>query len=81
MFFGALASYYTSERWGRKVCMSTSIVVFMLGASMQTASMGLVGLVMAGRLIAGLGIGSAAPVIPVCVSNSSCIYSFNLIVF
>lgn len=65
MFCGALASHPVSERWGRKRCMSVAILVFMIGAAMQTASMGMVGLVMAGRAIAGIGIGGTAPVVPV----------------
>lgn len=65
MFFGALASYFTVERWGRKTCMAISIAIFMVGAAMQTASHGMVALIMAGRAIAGLGIGGTAPVIPV----------------
>lgn len=65
MFFGALASHPISDRWGRKWCMFVACVVFLTGASMQTAAHGIVGLIMAGRCIAGLGIGAASPVIPV----------------
>lgn len=65
MFFGALSSYFVSDRWGRKWCMTLAIIVFSVGASMQTGSQGIVALIMAGRALAGLGIGAAAPVIPV----------------
>lgn len=65
MFFGALGSHFFSERFGRKRCIFYATIVFMCGASMQTASHGLVGLIMAGRAIAGIGIGGTAPVIPV----------------
>jgi MFS family permease len=65
MFFGALSSYFICDRWGRKWCMTVATVVFLAGASMQTGSPGLVGLIMAGRAIAGIGIGATAPVIPV----------------
>jgi MFS family permease len=65
MFFGALGSHFASERFGRKRCIFYATIVFMCGAAMQTASHGLVGLIMAGRAIAGLGIGGTAPVIPV----------------
>lgn len=68
MFFGALASSPISDKWGRKRCMAAAIFVFLIGASMQTGSRGLVGLIMAGRAVAGLGIGAAAPVIPVSVT-------------
>lgn len=67
MFFGALASHPIAERWGRRVCMLAAIIVFIAGASMQTGSRGMVSLIMAGRCIAGLGIGATAPVIPVYV--------------
>ncbi|KAH6951271.1 general substrate transporter [Ilyonectria sp. MPI-CAGE-AT-0026] len=69
MFFGALASHPISERWGRKWCMFLGILVFLMGASMQTGSSGIVALVMAGRCIAGLGIGATAPVIPVYIAE------------
>ncbi|KAF5005268.1 hypothetical protein FDECE_8254 [Fusarium decemcellulare] len=71
MFFGALASHPISDRWGRKWCMTVAVCVFMIGASMQTGSPGLVGLIMAGRAIAGLGIGASAPVIPVYIAEVS----------
>jgi MFS family permease len=71
MFFGALASHPISDRWGRKWCMFVSCVVFMAGAAMQTGSRGIVGLIMAGRCIAGLGIGASAPVIPVYLFQDS----------
>ncbi|KAH7127386.1 general substrate transporter, partial [Dactylonectria macrodidyma] len=69
MFFGALASHPVSERWGRKWCMFVGIGVFLVGASMQTGSGGIVALVMAGRCIAGIGIGATAPVIPVYIAE------------
>lgn len=65
MFVGALASHPLSDRWGRRICMFIAIVVFLIGASVQTASAGSTGVIMAGRAIAGLGIGTACPVIPV----------------
>ncbi|KAI8305674.1 hypothetical protein K4K61_005119 [Colletotrichum sp. SAR11_59] len=40
-----------------------------LGASIQKGSRGIVALVMAGRCIAGLGIGASAPVIPVYIAE------------
>ncbi|KAG8631770.1 hypothetical protein KVT40_000910 [Elsinoe batatas] len=43
----------------------------MVGAAMQTGSPGLVDLIMAGRAIAGLGIGAVAPVIPVYIAEVS----------
>ncbi|KAG6368412.1 hypothetical protein INS49_002618 [Diaporthe citri] len=69
MFFGALGSHFFSERFGRKRCIFYATIVFMCGASMQTASHGLVGLIMAGRAIAGIGIGGTAPVIPVYIAE------------
>ncbi|KAM5350408.1 hypothetical protein ACJ41O_006913 [Fusarium nematophilum] len=69
MFFGALASHPISDRWGRKWCMTVATFVFLIGASMQTGSPGIVALIMAGRCIAGLGIGASAPVIPVYIAE------------
>lgn len=64
LFFGALASYLSAERFGRKRSLCGFLVIFMVGAALMTGSRGSLGLLIAGRVVAGLGIGTAAPVIP-----------------
>ncbi|KAH7049396.1 general substrate transporter [Macrophomina phaseolina] len=71
LFFGALASYLFAERYGRKWSLCGFLAIFMLGAALMTGSRGSLGLLIAGRVVAGLGIGTAAPVIPVYIAEIS----------
>ena len=68
-FFGSLLSFPMAERFGRKKGMIVASLVFMVGATLMTASGGRLGLIYAGRGIAGLGIGSASLIIPVYIAE------------
>lgn len=68
-FFGCAAGFFLAERWGRKVCMLASALVFMVGAGLQLA--GNLSVLYAGRALTGLGVGASAMILPVYVSECS----------
>ncbi|CUA72755.1 putative quinate permease [Rhizoctonia solani] len=70
-FFGSLLTFPLVEKYGRVRGMFAAGVVFMIGAVLMTASNGHLGLIYAGRGIAGLGIGSASLIIPVYIAEIS----------
>lgn len=43
--------------------------IFVLGSAIMTAAQGRIGMIYAGRLIAGLGIGASSTVVPVYISE------------
>jgi MFS family permease len=70
-FFGALLSFWLSERLGRRKTILLASLVFLLGGTLMTAANGRMALIVVGRAIAGLGIGSSSMVVPVYVSESA----------
>ncbi|CAE7123368.1 unnamed protein product [Rhizoctonia solani] len=70
-FFGSLLTFPLVEKYGRVRGMLAAGVVFMIGAVLMTAANGHLGMIYAGRGIAGLGIGSASLIIPVYIAEVS----------
>ncbi|KAM3522296.1 hypothetical protein MY4038_008685 [Beauveria bassiana] len=70
-FFGALITFPAAERFGRKITILTAALVFLLGGTLMTASMGNMSMIVAGRAIAGLGIGSTSMCVPVYISETA----------
>ncbi|KAI7091445.1 general substrate transporter [Hortaea werneckii] len=70
-FFGAIFGAFVNERIGRRFTMMVFALVFLVGAAMQTGSPGIIGLIYAGRVIAGLGIGGMSAVMSVYVSENA----------
>lgn len=68
-FFGALFMGPVNKRFGRKKSMICAALIFLVGAIMQVAGSGGLGLFYAGRVIAGLGVGGATGVVPSYVSE------------
>ncbi|KAG8745058.1 hypothetical protein FRC10_008910 [Ceratobasidium sp. 414] len=56
-FFGSLLTFPLVEKYGRRKGMLAAGCIFMIGAILMTASNGRLGLIYAGRGVAGLGIG------------------------
>ncbi|KAF8856750.1 general substrate transporter [Acephala macrosclerotiorum] len=70
-FFGALGAAPIGDKIGRKPTLILTGVVFCIGSLMQTVSMGNAGVMFAGRVIGGLGVGAAIMVIPVYIAEAS----------
>ncbi|KXH62871.1 quinate permease [Colletotrichum salicis] len=70
-FFGALLMFPMAEWLGRKKAIMISALVFLVGGTLMTASRGEIGLLIAGRAIAGLGIGATSLIVPVYISEIS----------
>ncbi|KAF4534987.1 Quinate permease protein [Lasiodiplodia theobromae] len=70
-FFGALLTFPIGERWGRKKAIMLAICIFLAGGSLMTAASGRLGLIYAGRAIAGFGIGSVSLLVPVYIAEIS----------
>ncbi|GAB5590741.1 Plasma membrane low glucose sensor [Umbelopsis nana] len=67
-FFGALLAGDLSDFFGRRFTIILGCVVFIIGVILQTASAGL-GLLVAGRLIAGFGVGFVSAIIILYMSE------------
>lgn len=68
-FFGALMMSPICKKYGRKWSMFAAAGVFIVGAIMQTAGTGGLGLLYAGRVVAGLGVGGVTMVVPTYVAE------------
>ena len=67
---GALAAGPLADNFGRKRIIIAADVCLALGSILQSAA-GSVGVLAAGRLIAGIGVGAAGMVLPVYLSECS----------
>ncbi|KFY70139.1 hypothetical protein V499_09425 [Pseudogymnoascus sp. VKM F-103] len=70
-FFGALLTFPLGEKFGRKKAIIFASLIFLLGGILMTASNGKIELIIAGRAIAGLGIGSVSLLVPVYIAETS----------
>ncbi|OCK99696.1 quinate permease [Cenococcum geophilum 1.58] len=69
-FFGAIAAAFLNERFGRRYSLMFFAVIFLIGAAVQTAAHHEIGMIYAGRIIAGLGVGGMSSITPVFVSEN-----------
>lgn len=63
-FVGAVAAGLTADRFGRKGAIYMGCFLFVVGAVLQAAAYSLAQMTV-GRLVVGLGVGSAAMIVPV----------------
>lgn len=61
---GSIMSSFLADRYSRKVALQISCILWIIGATIQTASQN-VGMLCTGRVIAGLCVGIASAVVPV----------------
>lgn len=73
-FFGAMASFYVSDRFGRRNGLIFGDVVFLVGSVMQTCS-GIgnksLGLLYGGRVVGGFGVGLISAVVPTYIGENA----------
>ncbi|KAJ5713945.1 uncharacterized protein N7483_011126 [Penicillium malachiteum] len=72
-FFGAFFGYPLGHFWGRKIALLISALVFILGAGLMLGANGDrgLGLIYAGRVLAGLGVGAGSNITPIYISELS----------
>ncbi|KAL4958432.1 general substrate transporter [Aspergillus filifer] len=70
-FFGSLLTFPLGERFGRRNAIVMAICVFCVGGSLMTGASGHLGLIYAGRAIAGFGIGAVSLQVPVYIAEMS----------
>ncbi|KAF2144001.1 uncharacterized protein K452DRAFT_345420 [Aplosporella prunicola CBS 121167] len=67
-FFGAIVAGMTADRFGRKMAIYANCVLFTVGAIIQAAAYSLAQMAV-GRLIVGVGVGSASMVVPLYIAE------------
>ncbi|KAF2731805.1 general substrate transporter, partial [Polyplosphaeria fusca] len=72
-FFGAFGAYASSYYLGRRKSLLVWVLVFILGAGLMLGANGErgLGLIIGGRVLAGLGVGGASNMVPIYISELS----------
>jgi len=65
---GSLGSSFLADKYGRKVALQISCVIWIFGSILMTASQN-IGMLCAGRVICGICVGIASSVVPVYQSE------------
>ncbi|RDL33016.1 Uncharacterized protein BP5553_08455 [Venustampulla echinocandica] len=68
-FFGALFMFFSLELLGRRMTVILSDAIFIVGAILCTVPTHQLGMIYAGRLLTGLGVGGIAAVSPIYISE------------
>lgn len=70
-FFGSLFAFITSYFWGRRKSLFFFVLIFTLGAGIMLAanSQRGIGPIIAGRVLAGVGIGGSSNMVPIYISE------------
>jgi MFS family permease len=70
-FFGALGAYVSSHYFGRKKSLLFWTTIFMIGAGIMLGANGDrgLGLIIGGRVLAGLGVGGCSNMVPIYISE------------
>ncbi|KAH0607313.1 uncharacterized protein H6S33_003301 [Morchella sextelata] len=70
-FFGAIACYAVTEKFGRKNTLMPCGVLFCIGAILQLVSDGHLGLIYGGRALTGIAVGASSLLVPIYISECS----------
>ncbi|OBT68299.1 hypothetical protein VE03_02236 [Pseudogymnoascus sp. 23342-1-I1] len=72
-FFGAFGAYVVGHYWGRKIGLQVFGAIFILGCGLMLGANGArgLGLIYAGRALAGVGVGGASNLTPIYISELS----------
>ncbi|KAI1378559.1 general substrate transporter [Hypoxylon crocopeplum] len=68
-FFGAIIISFLVEKFGRKFPLAACGLIFNVGAIVQVASTGSIGMIYAGRALTGLAVGASTLVVPQYISE------------
>jgi MFS family permease len=68
-FFGSLFGSLAADKLGRRLSIIMGGSVFLIGSVMQTASSGIMGVLLAGRVIGGFGVGLCSTLAPLYTSE------------
>lgn len=69
-FFGAIFGSFVNEKFGRRYSIMGFLLIFLIGAAVQTAGRDVLSYMYGGRVIAGFGIGGMSAITPVFVSEN-----------
>jgi SP family sugar:H+ symporter-like MFS transporter len=70
-FFGALASFYVSDTFGRKWALIIADIIFIIGSLVQTLIFGgNISQLYVGRVIGGFGVGLISAVVPTYIGKT-----------
>ncbi|KAF3163057.1 MFS sugar transporter [Orbilia oligospora] len=67
-FAGSASSSFIADRFSRRTCLQIACIIWTIGAIIQAASIN-VGMLVAGRIIAGFSVGMASSMVPVYQSE------------
>jgi len=72
-FFGAFGAYASSHYIGRRMSLILWVLIFIIGAGMMLGANGDrgLGLIIGGRVLAGLGVGGCSNMVPIYISELS----------
>jgi SP family sugar:H+ symporter-like MFS transporter len=71
-FFGAMASFYVSDTFGRKKALIIADIIFIVGSLVQTLIFGgNIAQLYVGRVIGGFGVGLISAVVPTYISENA----------
>ncbi|KAI5917923.1 general substrate transporter [Camillea tinctor] len=72
-FFGSLFAYISTYHLGRRKSLFVFVAIFVLGAGLMLGANGErgLGLILGGRVLAGIGVGAASMIVPIYISELS----------